>query len=266
MSKPLQEKLKIVRFIPENAKRVLDVGCADGTITLALANMFPNIEFVGLDINKEFIEIAKSRIGNLENVSFECKRLHERLLNPEKFDVVLFCSVLHEFFSYGEGISTVVKALADAHELLVQNGTMVIRDMVLYEYMSKSDLMLEKMMKKVKQKEELVPLIDSFEGFFGKIDNIWQLNHFLLKYMYKESWEREGKECYVPISFEQYSDIFKLLGMKILFLGSSTIPYLKDKWKSDFFFSDEELENFRSTGIIVTFKNSKLATETNQFE
>lgn len=39
MSKPLQEKLKIATFIPEGTKTVLDVGCADGTVTLALAKL-----------------------------------------------------------------------------------------------------------------------------------------------------------------------------------------------------------------------------------
>lgn len=255
MSKPLQEKLRVVRFVPKNAKRILDVGCADGTITLAMAEMYPEIQFVGLDLNQKFVDIAKSKIGDLKNISFECSYLRDRLNKPEKFDVVLFCSVLHEFFSYGEGVSTVVKALADAHEILVPNGLVIIRDMILYEYASESNLELSEVVEKIRSKTELLPLLKDFESYFGKMDSIKQTNHFLLKYMYGESWEREGKEYYVPISFEKYDQIFKLLGMKVLFQRSSTIPYLKDKWKSDFGFSDAEVENFRSTGIIVAQKN-----------
>ncbi|PIR99474.1 hypothetical protein COT86_03920 [Candidatus Collierbacteria bacterium CG10_big_fil_rev_8_21_14_0_10_43_36] len=81
-----------------------------------------------------------------------------------------------------------------------------------------------------------------------------QLNHFLLKYMYTDNWEREGNENYVPVSFEQYDQIFKLLGMQVLFQRSSTIPYLKEKWSNDFRFSEAELESFMSTGIIVAKK------------
>src|SRR5258706_6763264 len=114
MSMPLQEKLKIAKFIPVGTKTVLDVGCADGTITLALAEMFPEIKFVGIDLNKEFIDIAKEKALDKANVSFDNVYLRDRLANPERFDAVLFCSVLHEFYSYGEGISTIVKALADA--------------------------------------------------------------------------------------------------------------------------------------------------------
>jgi len=254
MSKPLQEKLKVAKFIPDGTKTFLDVGCADGTITLALADMYPEIKFVGIDLNKEFIEMAKGRIVERKNVVFESGYLRERLNNPERFDVVLFCSVLHEFFSYGEGISTVVKALSDAHEALRVGGTLIIRDMILYDYAGRSQLWVREMKEKVSVKKELVPLLANFENIFGEIGTVKQLNHFLLKYMYADNWEREGKEDYVPVCFEEYDQIFKLLGMQVLFQRSSTIPFLKEKWRSDFGFSDSELESFRSTGIIVARK------------
>lgn len=254
MSKPLQEKLKISRFIPAGTKSVLDVGCADGTMTLALADMYSQTNFVGIDLSGEFIKKAQSSIGERKNVRFENGFLRERLANPERFDVVLFCSVLHEFFSYGEGISTVVKALADAHEMLNPGGTLIIRDMILYNYAGKSQLWVKEMKEKVRAKAEIAPLLSNFENIFGVTRSVKQLNHFLLKYMYANNWEREGKENYVPVSFEEYDQIFKLLGMSVLFQRSSTIPYLKDKWKNDFGFSYGELESFRSTGIIVARK------------
>jgi SAM-dependent methyltransferase len=254
MSKPLQEKLKIAKFIPKRTKAVLDVGCADGTITLALAEMFPEIKFVGIDFNEEFIKIAKEKAEGKNNVSFENIYLRERLANPERFDVVLFCSVLHEFFSYGEGISTVVKALADAHEALNPKGMLIIRDMILYDYASKSSLWVTDMKEKIRIREEFVPLMADFEKTFGEISSVKQLNHFLLKYMYGDNWEREGKENYVPVSFEEYDQILSLLSMQVLFQRSSTIPYLKEKWKGDFNFLDNELESLRSTGIVVAQK------------
>lgn len=78
MSKPLQEKLKIARFLPSSsAIQVLDVGCADGTVTLALADMFPEIGFVGIDLSDEFIKIAQDRVGARKNVKFESGFLRE---------------------------------------------------------------------------------------------------------------------------------------------------------------------------------------------
>lgn len=254
MSKPLQEKLKISKYIPKEAKTVLDVGCADGTVTIALAEMFPHIKFVGIDINKDFIEIASKKAEGKKNVSFENLYLRERLSTKERFDVVLFCSVLHEFYTYGEGISTVVKALADAHEILKSKGTLIIRDMIFYDYANQSQLWLKEMIEKVKARNETRKLFFDFEKIFKEVVNIKALNHFLLKYMYADNWDREGRENYVPVCFEEYDQMFKLLGMKVLFQRSSTIPYLKNKWQADFGFTDDELECLRSTGIIVARK------------
>ncbi len=253
MSKPLQEKLKVAKYISNKTRSVLDVGCADGTVTLALADMFPSVNFVGIDLNPDFIEVANKRIEGRTNIKFECVYLRDRLAKEEKFDAVLFCSVLHEFFSYGEGISSVVKALSDARELLNPGGEVVIRDMLLYEYAERSQLWLTEILAKVKI-EKMIPLVDDFEKYFGKMNTIKQVNHFLLKYMYTDNWQREVKENYVPVSFEKYDEIFGVLGMTVSFQRSSTIPYLKNKWKEDFGFTDDELESFRSTGIIVAVK------------
>jgi 2-polyprenyl-3-methyl-5-hydroxy-6-metoxy-1,4-benzoquinol methylase len=254
MSKPLQEKLRVAKFIPEGTKTVLDVGCADGTVTLALAEMYPEIEFTGIDYNKDFIEIAKQKAVDKTNVKFENVFLRERLANPERFDVVLFCSVLHEFFTYGEGISTIVKALADAHEMLKPEGTLIIRDMVLYDYMATSDLWLPKIIGKVRAKGEVADLITDFEKYFGEIKSTKQINHFLLKYKYTDNWARESRENYTPVTFEQYDRILKLLGMKDQYRESYTIPYLENLWKTDFDLTDDELACLRSTGIIVAEK------------
>lgn len=257
MSKPLQEKLRIARFIPKGTKSLLDVGCADGIVTLALAEMYPEIDFVGLDLNERFIAKAQAKIGKLQNIRFETGFLRERLANPERFEVVLFCSVLHEFYSYGEGVSTVVKALADAHEILRPGGVLIIRDMIFYDYADQSDLWVTETKEKVLKKERMTPLLLEFEKYFGEIKSVKGLNHFLLKYMYTDNWEREVKENYVPVSFEKYDHIFKLLGMSVLFQRSSTIPFLKETWKKDFDFSAAELESFRSTGIIVVRKSTQ---------
>lgn len=254
MSKPLQEKLKVAKYIPKDTKTVLDVGCADGALTLAMADMYPEINFLGIDLDEEFIAKARAKIGVRKNVSFEKFYLRELLALPERFDLVLFCSVLHEFFSYGEGVSSVVKALADAHEILKTKGRVVIRDMITYQYAERSDLWLEEITKKIKANLETKKELDDFVSKFGVLDSIKKTNHFLLKYMYTENWQRELVENYLPINFETYDKMFDILGMRVIFQRSSTIRYLKDKWKADFGFSSDEVEGFRSTGFVVAEK------------
>ena len=172
MGKPLQEKLKVAKYIPQKTKTVLDVGCADGTLTIALADMYPDINFLGIDLDQGFVDIAKGKIGERKNLRFEKAYLRDLLAKEERYDLVLFCSVLHEFYSYGEGMSSIVKAMADTHELLKKGGRVVIRDMIVYEYSEKSDLWLESITKKIRAKNDLERQISDFEGVYGKVDSI----------------------------------------------------------------------------------------------
>ncbi|MBP7118985.1 class I SAM-dependent methyltransferase [Candidatus Woesebacteria bacterium] len=254
MSKPLAEKLKIVHYLPEKPLEVLDVGCADGAVTIEMARMFPETHFHGIDINPEFISRARDLSAGLHNVTFETIYLRNLLAREQKFDAVTFCSVLHEFASYGEGLTSVVKALADAHELLKKHGRIVIRDMIFSGYKQKTDFGMKTVLLKIQAKKELASLISDFETHFGKLNDIYTINHFLLKYKYTDNWDREGHENYVPVTFDQYEQIFTLLGMKVLYRDSKLLPYFEETWKQDFGFSDQEIQSFRSTGFFAVEK------------
>lgn len=255
---PTWDKIRVAKYIPTGAKSVLDVGCAGGAVTLALAEIFPKIKFFWIDLNRHFVDrasaVAKSK--KLKNVRFEKVYLRDLLARPERFDAVSFVSVLHEFFTYGEGISSVLKALADAHELLKPGGEIIIRDMILEEYSKHTEFGVRSVLAKILRRRDLLKFENDFEQRFGKIKNIYRLNHFLLKYMYKENWAREGKEHYIPVTFEEYESIFKLLGMELQFKDSYLLPYLKTKWQKDLGLNDEEILPLKSTGLLVARKTS----------
>ncbi len=254
MAKPLQEKLKVSKYIPEEVKNVLDVGCADGAVTRALAELFPQVNFYGIDLDEGFIRLASETNKDLDNVKFEKIYLRDLLARPERFDAVTFCSVLHEFYTYGEGISSVLKALADAHELLNENGVIIIRDMILGGYTKKANLHYQEILEKILN-SSFTSHVEDFENRFGKLNNLYKINHFLLKYFYTDNWNREGKEHYVPVTFEEYEQIFNLLGMTVQCKVSYLLPFLKEKWMADFNFSEDEAALFSSTGILVAQKN-----------
>ena len=256
MSKPLREKLRVARFIPAAAERILDVGCADGTVTLALAGMFPRRRFLGIDLDAGFVQRAAAAGADrkIGNAAFENVYLRQLLGRAERYDAVLFVSVLHEFFSYGEGISSVLKALADAHELLRPGGELVIRDMVLDEFAKHTKFQVAAIAAKIAADAGKDRLVADFTQAFGPLDSLHALNHFLLKYMYVENWERECRENYVPVTFEQYQQIFALLGMELQYRESYLLPFLRDKWAADFGLTDDELASLKSTGFLVARK------------
>jgi SAM-dependent methyltransferase len=244
MSNSLGDKLRVSEFLAASGDTVLDVGCADGAVTKALASSLPGNRFKGIDIDASFIAAAKT--DPEPNAVFRCCFLRDLLLTEERFSAVTFMSVLHEFYSYGSGITSVVKALADARELLTSGGRIIIRDMAL----PKPGGNLSSVVSKVKGKSEYAGQLKDFEVHFGEL-SINNVNHFLLKYFYTNNWDRECPEHYTPVGFEEYHEIFKVLRMKVQHSESYLLPFLKDKWAQDFQISPAETALLHSTAVIV---------------
>ena len=249
----LHDKSRVVRYLPRDAASVLDVGCSDGRLTTAMALSLPETRFRGIDLNEAFITRAGERARTIGNVVFERVYLRDLLARPERFDAVTFCSVLHEFYTYGEGISSVLKALADAHELLRPGGLVIIRDMILSDYTKAASLHCATIVEKIQQRPYTSALAD-FVRRFGPVDTIYNVNHFLLKYLYTDNWKHELGEHYVAVTFEQYDQIFKLLGMRLQFRSGYLLDFLRQKWREDFELDDDELASLSSTGLLVAQK------------
>lgn len=251
----LNDKLRVARYLPDGASSVLDVGCADGALTVALAAYYPGVHFLGIDLDEGFIAQAQehARCSALPNVEFRRVYLRELLVEPTRFDCAIFASVLHEFWTYGEGISSVLKALADAHELLHAGGTTIIRDMVLESYADRATLHVASIRAKV-QASPHAAMLTAFETYWGEATNLATLNHFLLKYRYQENWERELPEHYVPVTNEQYMQTFALLGMRVQTHSLYLIPFLRERWQADFDLHEDELDLLHSTVLLVAQK------------
>lgn len=68
-------KYNILSYVSEDSfdkKKVLDFGCGSGASTMILARMFPNAEIVGVELEDEFLSIAKIRAKHhkFDNVRF----------------------------------------------------------------------------------------------------------------------------------------------------------------------------------------------------
>jgi len=255
MNASVREKVRIVNYIEPEVKDILDVGCADGAVTRVLADIFPHASVLGIDLDASFIELATKHHADLApRLRFETAYLRDMLSRDRRFDAISFISVLHEFYSYGEGVSSVLKALADAHQLLRSGGEILIRDMVPMEYAKHNGQGIASALAKVRANTAYAPLLRDFERDFGPVTTAYGLNHFLLKYFYTDNWEQECPEHYMPITIEQYEQIFGLLGVELVHRESPRLPYLEGKWKDDFGFTDAELSDFITTTILVARK------------
>ena len=255
LSKPLQEKMRIAEFIDRGAKDILDVGCADGVVTDALAHAFPQARVYGIDLDESFIGEATQRAQGAEHTpAYDKVYLRQLLERPERYDAVTFASVLHEFYTYGNREPSVMKAIADAYELLKPGGRIVIRDMILSERMKEATLPALSTIGKIRAHPDMQSRIADFEAAHGPLSSLYSVNHFLLKYMYTDNWDRECPEHYVPVTREQYEQLFAWLKATLVHRTTYLIPYLRETWRNDFGLTDTELMNFFSTTILVAEK------------
>jgi len=70
-------------------KRVLDLACGTGILTMAIAKKFPKCEVTGVDISPGYLECAwrKTYKNNIQNVSFVLSAAEE-FTSPSPFDAV----------------------------------------------------------------------------------------------------------------------------------------------------------------------------------
>lgn len=263
MSGAMQDKMRVLDFMDEyENKAILDVGCADGQVTFAISQGSSHWAIMGIDLDEGFIKKANQKYG-FPGVVFRQVYLRDLLQEEMRYDYVTFMSVLHEFYSYGEGKSSVTKALADAHELLHSGGRVIIRDMILREH-TKRDHWGYRKLEKYLGGSDLSNYAhnnmvvhegrDEPGNFYDEERSLASINHFLLKSLYIDNWDHEWGEFYTAMTFEDYERIFQTLGMRIVHQESYLLPYLKEKWKEMFGIESRDMDLLRSTGIIVAQK------------
>lgn len=76
------------KHCPAGARKLLDVGCGYGRISLELRERFPNLEFHGVDLCKEFADEYRRTFGSCYNGPIQSYSTTER------FDVIVIVTTL----------------------------------------------------------------------------------------------------------------------------------------------------------------------------
>lgn len=105
-----------------NPKRLLDLGCLDGSFTLTVANNIPGCEVVGVDLTKDGIEIARTRaLAKMLPAEYIQGKIETVLqtLPDYSFDVVTFFEVI-------EHVEDVQKVLRLIDRVLKPGGSVLV--------------------------------------------------------------------------------------------------------------------------------------------
>lgn len=103
----------VANFAAGRPVRVLDAGCGDGLLSLALAKRHPEWAIVGMDLREDLLAGARERARNrgLANVDFQQANL-TRQLPQSGFDVVMALECLSEIPDDRAALAALVGAIA----------------------------------------------------------------------------------------------------------------------------------------------------------
>ena len=208
---------------PDKIDTVVDFGCADGEMFKYLPKRWKKI---GVDNSAQMRKAAAENYPAADYVSslYEANRLKEGKT------LLIMSSVLHEIYSYCPKDETddIWKAFREgAYDFIA------IRDMCpskAGERKADKDA-AEKVLSSSKRE-----LFEDFRTKFLKGKEEFTQNdlvHFLLKYRYKENWDRERDEDYFSFSQEELCRRISSERTEIIYMEHFVLPYIRETVKTD---------------------------------
>lgn len=228
--------------------RVADMGMGSGQGSAALAQLYPRLEVIGVDIDPTVVELAR-RAHRLPNLSFRLGDIAAAVFPPESLDGIFDSSVLHHVTSYGGyRHANAADALAAQVEQLAPGGVLVVRDFldpgpgqVLLDVpaddgdegadplSASTAALLERFAREFRSlsPEPGFPLSLVPPGPTGALPaprpgwRRYRLAHkhaveFVLRKDYRADWDAEVKEEYTYFSQAQFEALFARLGLRVL--------------------------------------------------
>jgi len=140
MNSAVDYKKVILEFI--TGENIMDIGPGGGVMLDLIEKAYPEKQITGLDISQNVIESLQKR-KRVEDHSWnviagDALNLPKHV-SPGGVDTIIFCSIIHELFSYIEfqgkrfNSATIAAVLRSALQVLAPGGRIIIRDGVMTE-------------------------------------------------------------------------------------------------------------------------------------
>jgi demethylmenaquinone methyltransferase/2-methoxy-6-polyprenyl-1,4-benzoquinol methylase len=116
-------KRVIVSRLPPDPRRILDLACGTGILTLAIARRYPRCEVVGVELREEYLEHAREKVARLGlgNVTLVLSRAEDYAADAP-FDCV--CS------SYLAKYADLDLLTRNTHAMLAPGGLILMHDFI----------------------------------------------------------------------------------------------------------------------------------------
>lgn len=121
----------ILDFLPfKTDMKILDLGTGSGYLSFPIAQKYPNISIIGLDIVEKALEVNRSlaKEKNIQNISFVSYNGIEFPFADGEFDMVISRYALHHFPDIQKSISEVSRVMKQGGFLFISDPTPNVND------------------------------------------------------------------------------------------------------------------------------------------
>ena len=101
----------IISIIEREPKRVLDVGCSDGSLGYALKNRYNSVEVHGIEFDPEYVKVARTRLAAVTQADLN-NFDHSSL--PRDVDLLIFADVLEHTVQPGEVLKKILECFGNS--------------------------------------------------------------------------------------------------------------------------------------------------------
>ena len=128
-----REVLKIVvPLIKKNEKlRILDIGCGTGQLVYELSKRNENVNYLGIDVAHNMINVAKKNNLKDKNIKFKAIGI-EKFNTKDKFDIII-CTHAFPYFPNKEEILKKMYKMCNkgANVIIVNSSTNSLKDLII---------------------------------------------------------------------------------------------------------------------------------------
>lgn len=109
------QRSEIIELVPEDAKKILDVGCSDGNVGLSIKNKF-KCEVCGIEVDNEKAKVAASKIDRVITGDAETIYLQ---LKGDRFDCIIFADLLEHLKNPAEALKRYSAYLKEGGRIII---------------------------------------------------------------------------------------------------------------------------------------------------
>jgi SAM-dependent methyltransferase len=240
MDASMRQKVALTAAFLLGRGRVADMGMGSGTGSDALAGLDPELEGIGVDIDRTMVELAAERYRRT-NLRFVHGDIGAAVFEDSSLDAIFDSSVLHHVTSFnGYRYEAAAEALAVQVKALREHGVLVVRDFldpgadpVWLELPTddgdassdprtcSSAALFERFAREFRSLSDAPGFALEVDGEPAPARRRYRTTRklaveFLLRKDYREDWESEVKEEYTYFTQADFEARFRELGLRVL--------------------------------------------------